>query len=363
MLAIPFSSQVDHSPSGDRRHRENNQPLQNKKSGVSKAKCETQKSRDPQSRDDCGRVLHLDLDVWVGQLAASQGKTKQPVSAWLQPEPANWWHVVEDAYAEDLGSGDVTSGCIDPDASVEWYIEAQAEGVVSGIGIAEHLFAPMPHDPFSETISVVMRDGDLVRRGDRIIEGTMNARRLLSSERCALNFIMILSGTATLTSQFKQRVEGTRARIIDTRKTIPNLRALQKYAVRCGGGGNHRMGLFDAVMIKDNHILASGGITEAVESIRGYASHMLKIEVECTSIEQVDEAVKAKVDVVLLDNMDPFMMREAVKRHEGNVLFEASGGISLETVRGVAQTGVDFISVGALTHSAVSLPFHLEVEA
>lgn len=289
-------------------------------------------------------------------------KPLEPVSAWLQPEPANWWHVVEDAYNEDVGPGDVTGGCIDSTRTVSWYIEAQADGVICGLGIAEHLFAPVPHEEFAEEIEVRAQDGDHVRRGDRVIEGTMNARRLLSSERCALNFLMILSGTATLTSQFVQRVEGTNARIVDTRKTIPNMRALQKYAVRCGGGGNHRMGLFDAAMVKDNHILACGGISQAVERIRGYASHMLKIEVECTSIAQVDEAVRAQADVILLDNMDPFMMREAVKRHEGKVMFEASGGISLETVRGVAQTGVDIISVGALTHSAVSLPFHLEVE-
>jgi nicotinate-nucleotide pyrophosphorylase (carboxylating) len=283
------------------------------------------------------------------------------VSAWLQPEPANWWPLVEDTFDEDLGSGDLTAGCLPEDAASEWYIEAQADGVACGIGIAENLLAPFPGDPDNHFVEVRISDGDRVRRGDKVVTGVMNTRRLLSSERTCLNFIMLLSGTATLTSQFVQRVEGTGARIIDTRKTIPLLRGLQKYAVRCGGGGNHRMGLFDAVMIKDNHIAACGGIGRAVDRVRSYLSHMAKIEVECTSIEQVDEAVRAKVDVVLLDNMDPFMMREAVKRHEGKLLFEASGGITLETVRGVAQTGVDFISVGALTHSSASLPFHLEV--
>lgn len=283
------------------------------------------------------------------------------MSAWLQPEPANWWPLVEDAFDEDIGSGDVTAGCLSPDSASEWYIEAQADGVVCGLGIAESLLSPYPGDPENAYVEVRAGDGDTVRRGDKVIEGVMATRRLLSSERTCLNFIMLLSGTATLTSQFVQRVEGTGARILDTRKTIPLLRGLQKYAVRCGGGGNHRMGLFDAVMIKDNHIAACGGIARAVDSVRSYLSHMTKIEVECTSLEQVDEAVRARVDVVLLDNMDPFMMREAVKRHEGKVLFEASGGITLETVRGVAQTGVDFISVGLLTHSAPSLPFHLEV--
>lgn len=283
------------------------------------------------------------------------------VSAWLQPEPANWWPLVEDAFHEDIGSGDVTAGCLPPDLASEWYIEAQADGVVCGLGIVESLLTPYPGDPEEQFLETRASDGDRVRRGDKIVEGVLNTRRLLSSERTSLNFLMMLSGTATMTSQFVQRVEGTSARIIDTRKTVPLLRGLQKYAVRCGGGGNHRMGLFDAVMIKDNHIAACGGIGRAVDRVRSYLSHMIRIEVECTSLEQVDEAVRARADVILLDNMDPFMMREAVKKHEGKVLFEASGGITLETVRGVAQTGVDFISVGALTHSAPSLPFHLEV--
>jgi nicotinate-nucleotide pyrophosphorylase (carboxylating) len=148
---------------------------------------------------------------------------------------------------------------------------------------------------------------------------------------------------------------------VDTRKTAPLLRSLQKYAVRCGGGYNHRMGLFDGVMLKDNHIAATGSIKKAVETARMYISHMAKIEVECETLEQVAEAVEAGVDVVLLDNMDPFMMREAVKKHRGRCLFEASGGIDLDTVRGVAQTGVDLISVGALTHSAPSMAFHMEI--
>lgn len=283
------------------------------------------------------------------------------MSAWLQPEPSDWWPLVEDTLHEDIGSGDISGGCLDPDAASEWYIEAEADGVLCGAGIAEQLLSPFPGDPEAHYIEVHACDGDAVRRGDRVMEGSLNSRRLLASERTALNFITFLSGTASLTNAFVQRVEGTGARIVDTRKTVPLLRGLQKYAVRCGGGGNHRMGLFDAVMIKDNHIAACGNIKKAVERVRSYASHLTKIEVECTSLEQVDEAVRAGADVVLLDNMDPFMMRDAVKGHEGKVVFEASGGISLETVRGVAQTGVNLISVGALTHSAAALPFHLEV--
>jgi nicotinate-nucleotide pyrophosphorylase (carboxylating) len=274
----------------------------------------------------------------------------------------NWWHSVEDALQEDVGSGDVTSGSVDPDHMVSWYLEAQAEGVLCGAGIAEHLLAPYPNDPEEAYIEVHRLDSDRVSRGDRIMEGLLPARKVLMCERTALNFVMHLSGVATLTSLFVQKIEGTNAKIVDTRKTIPNLRGLQKYAVRCGGGYNHRMGLFDGAMIKDNHIVAAGSIREAVRRVRTYASHMIKIEVECETIQEVEEAVRAGVDVILLDNMDPFTMRQAVNDFRGKCLFEASGGISLDTVRGVAQTGVDLISVGALTHSAPALPFHLELQ-
>lgn len=284
------------------------------------------------------------------------------MSAWLQPEPINWWEIVEDALEEDVGGvGDLSGGCLEPNLLVDWYIEAQADGVLSGVGIIEHLLSPYPTDPEDVIIEIHKVDGDRVQRSDRIVEGTMIARRTLMAERTGLNFLMHLSGVATLTSQFVARVEGTDAKIVDTRKTIPCLRSLQKYAVRCGGGGNHRMGLFDAAMIKDNHIMATGSIREAVSRLRTYLSHMAKIEVECTTLEQVAEAVSCNVDAILLDNMDPFMMREAVKKFEGRCLFEASGGINLDTVRGVAQTGVDVISVGALTHSAPALPFHMEI--
>lgn len=282
------------------------------------------------------------------------------MSTWYQPEPQNWWHIVEDALNEDIGSGDVSGGVVPEDMLVEWLIEAQADGIVCGAGIVEYLLSPIPTEPDQASITMHKADGDSIRRGDLVAEGVGLARRVLMAERTALNFLMHLSGVATLTSQFVQRVEGTKARIVDTRKTVPALRSLQKYAVRCGGGHNHRMGLFDGGMLKDNHIAAAGSITEAVQKFRGYASHMTKLEVECETIEQVAEAVNAGADVVLLDNMDPFVMRDAVKRFGSQCTFEASGGISLETVRGVAQTGVDLISVGALTHSANALSFHME---
>lgn len=280
----------------------------------------------------------------------------------MQPEPANWTLIVDDAFHEDVGSGDVTSACLDPELLTDWYIEAQAEGVLCGAGIAEYLLYPYQGDPETAYFTLHKGDGDRVVRGDRIAEGRLSARRVLTAERTVLNFMMHLSGVATMTDQFVSRVEGTSCRIVDTRKTLPNLRALQKYAVRCGGGYSHRMGLYDGVMIKDNHIVACGGISEAVARVRKYASHLIKIEVECQTLDDVAEALDSGADVVLLDNMDPFMMREAVRRNRGRCLFEASGGITLETVRGVAQTGVDIISVGQLTHSAPALAMHMEFE-
>jgi nicotinate-nucleotide pyrophosphorylase (carboxylating) len=270
--------------------------------------------------------------------------------------------IVDDAVAEDVGSGDITSGALAPDLMARWRIEAQQDGVLCGVGIAEYLLAPYGPDPEECFVEIHRVDGEFVQRGVVIMNGLIPARRALTAERTALNFLMHLSGVATLTDKFVQKVEGTGAKIIDTRKTLPLLRTLQKYAVRCGGGHNHRMGLYDGAMLKDNHIQASGSITAAVQSLRSYISHMTKIEVECETLEQVEEAVMAGADVVLLDNMDPFNMREAVKRFKGKCLFEASGGINLDTVRQVAQTGVDLISVGALTHSATSLALHMEIE-
>jgi len=269
--------------------------------------------------------------------------------------------IVDDAIMEDIGSGDVTGGALPEDLSVRWHIEAQSDGVLSGVAIAEYLLAPYGNDPDASFVEVHRVDGEFVTRGERVISGLLPARRTMMAERTALNFLMHLSGIATLTDQFVRKIEGTNAKIVDTRKTLPLLRSLQKYAVRCGGGHNHRMGLYDGAMLKDNHIAAAGSVTKAVETLRGYLSHMTKIEVECESLEQVAEAVKAGADVVLLDNMDPFMMREAVKAHKGKCLFEASGGINLDTVRGVAQTGVDLISIGVLTHSVPAMNFHMEL--
>lgn len=282
------------------------------------------------------------------------------MSSWQQPEPSNWWHVVDEAIEEDVGSGDVTGGCVDPELVTEFYIESQGDGVICGTGIAEYLLSPYPNDPDSCKFEILRADGEGVQRGDRIAEGEIPARRALMAERTVLNFMMMLSGVATLTSQFVKRVEGTNAKIVDTRKTVPMLRGLQKYAVRCGGGHNHRMGLFDGVLIKDNHVAACGSIRNAVESVRSFAPHTINVEVECRNLDEVQEAMQSGADIILLDNMDPFDMREAVKKYNGDAMFEASGGITLDTVKGVAQTGVDYISIGALTHSAPSLMLHME---
>jgi nicotinate-nucleotide pyrophosphorylase (carboxylating) len=250
----------------------------------------------------------------------------------------------------DIGTGDVTSA-LPPDTEVDWFIEAQASGVLAGVGAAAYVLEVEP----------LVSDGTKVERGTKVLEGTASAPWLLQRERTALNVLMHLSGVATLAAQFVAETTGCRATIVDTRKTLPGLRQLQKYAVRCGGGRNHRMGLYDAVMLKDNHIAAYGGITGAVKEARNRVGHMMKIEVEADRLDQVQEAVEAGADVVLLDNMSIEQMTEAVSKYQGKVILEASGGINLQTVRAVALTGVDIISVGALTHSAVALPFHLEL--
>lgn len=277
----------------------------------------------------------------------------------MNPEPFGWEGIVEDALSEDLGSGDITSASFPADHWSQWYIEAQGNGVLCGAGIVEYLLSPQFEDSRAY-IEVVAQDGQRVQRGTMIARGRSHTPKVLMAERTSLNFLMHLSGVATLTQQFVERVQGASAQIVDTRKTIPGLRSLQKYAVRCGGGRNHRMGLFDAVMLKDNHIQAHGSISKAVHAVRAYISHMTKIEIECDRPEQVDEAIVSGCEVIMLDNMDPFTMREIIQKHRGKAIFEASGGVNLDTVKGVAETGVDIISVGALTHSAISIPFHME---
>jgi nicotinate-nucleotide pyrophosphorylase (carboxylating) len=211
--------------------------------------------------------------------------------------------------------------------------------------------------------TVAVDDGNDVAPGDIIATIEAHTRALLSAERVALNFAGRLSGIASLTARYVKLVVGTGARIVDTRKTTPGWRAFEKYAVRCGGGSNHRFGLDDAILIKDNHVAAAGGIANAIGRAKAYAGHMVKVECEVDSLAQLEQALAAGADLVLLDNMKPDMLREAVRITAGRAKLEASGGVNLETVRAIAESGVDMISIGALTHSAPVLDIGLDFVA
>jgi nicotinate-nucleotide pyrophosphorylase (carboxylating) len=272
--------------------------------------------------------------------------------------------LVRAALAEDVGSGDVTTLATVPvNTPCVALMRAREPLVVAGLALAEAAFrlcAP------KLKVQMLARDGSRIRRGGVLMRISGPARALLTAERVALNFVQRLSGVATLTSQFVQAVEGTRAKILDTRKTTPGWRRLEKYAVACGGGRNHRFGLHDMVLIKDNHLFAvraakPNAIAAAVQRARSRYPK-LKVEVEADTLEQVEQAVQAKADFVLLDNMTNAQLRKAVTLSGGRVLTEASGGVNLKTVRAIAETGVDFISVGALTHSARAVDIGLDFE-
>ncbi|GBC94079.1 putative nicotinate-nucleotide pyrophosphorylase [carboxylating] [bacterium HR15] len=268
--------------------------------------------------------------------------------------------VIERALQEDIGACDWTTvALIPPDTRTECTILSQAEGVLCGVQIAQRVFQRLDAAiEFCESL----HDGDLLTPGACVLRLRGRTRAILMGERTALNFLQRLSGIATLTRRFVDAVEGTGARIADTRKTTPGLRLLEKYAVRVGGGVNHRVGLYDGILIKDNHLLALGGdMHEAVRRARAHAPHTLKVEVECATLEQVQQAIEAGADTLLLDNMPLDTLREAVRLAKGRVrLIEASGGVNLQNVRAIAETGVDLISVGMITHSAPILPMHLE---
>ena len=267
--------------------------------------------------------------------------------------------VVRMALAEDLGrAGDVTAqACIPPDARMRGVFAARQAGVMAGGACVR--IAVLEMDP-AATISVRVADGEAFEAGAVLVEVEANAHALLAAERTALNLLGRLCGIATLTRTYVQAVAGTGARIADTRKTTPGLRALEKHAVACGGGLNHRFGLDDAILIKDNHVAVCGGVGEAVRRARAIAPHQMKVEVEVDGLDQLDAALAEGPDVIMLDNFSLTDLSEAVRRAKGRAVLEASGGVNLTTVRAIAETGVDVISVGALTHSVAQLDVGLD---
>jgi nicotinate-nucleotide pyrophosphorylase (carboxylating) len=273
--------------------------------------------------------------------------------------PAQISRYVAAFLAEDVGRGDHTTASVVPATTRgRARIEARASAIVAGLDIAHACFEGSGEIVWTPSVA----DGEPVGPGDVLVRLEGPLAPILTAERTALNLLQRLSGVATLTALYVEQVAGTGTRIVDTRKTTPGLRLFEKYAVRVGGGSNHRFGLDDGVLIKDNHIAAVGGVGVAVERARLGVPHALKIEVEVTDLAGLDEALAAGADAVLLDNMSPEMVREAVLRAGGKVLLEASGGMSLETVNDYARAGVDLISVGALTHSAPAVDLSLEVE-
>lgn len=281
------------------------------------------------------------------------------------PLPPEALSLIEAALAEDVGPGDFTTlWTVPADRRARARIVAKAPGVIAGSEVAVEVFRRVD---VSLDVEVVAGDGTAVEPGDVVMRISGSAASILTAERTALNFLQQLSGVATVTRRYVDAIAGTGARVIDTRKTTPGMRRLEKAAVVAGGGANHRVGLYDMVMIKDNHIAAAGGITAAVAAVRARNDRAVRVEVETTSLDEVREALAAGVDRVMFDNMTPELMRQAVAlvraAGSGRPETEASGGITLETIRGYAETGVDFISVGALTHSAPALDLSLRLEA
>jgi nicotinate-nucleotide pyrophosphorylase (carboxylating) len=265
--------------------------------------------------------------------------------------------LIDLAFEEDIGIGDITTEATVPSTQEGvGTLFAKSGGIVAGLPVAERVFEKLDT---ALSFRALVTDGDAVKAGTPIAEVQGSAKTILIGERTALNFLQRLSGIATLTAQFVAAVADYDTKIVDTRKTAAGWRAVQKYAVRVGGGYNHRFGLYDGVLIKDNHIVAAGGIGNAVQRARQVAPHTAKIEVEVETVEQVDEALEAGADILLLDNMPPNIMERVVQAVGDRAVTEASGGITLEQVKTVAATGVNFISVGALTHSAMPMDISL----
>jgi nicotinate-nucleotide pyrophosphorylase (carboxylating) len=275
-------------------------------------------------------------------------------------DPVEIRALVERALAEDLGDGvDVTSVATVPfDAEGVADFVARADGVVAGLPVARAVLELVTDD--SVVVETKVADGDVVRRGDVLMSATALVRALLTAERTALNILCHLSGIATLTRRWVDEVDGTGARILDTRKTNPGLRSLEKYAVRCGGGTNKRMGLYDAALVKDNHVVAAGGVAEAFTAVRSLFPD-IDVQVECDTVAQVVAALEAGATFLLLDNMSIDELTEAVRVTAGRAELEATGGLTLDRARAVASTGVDYLSVGALTHSAPVLDIGVDL--
>jgi nicotinate-nucleotide pyrophosphorylase (carboxylating) len=272
-------------------------------------------------------------------------------------------HAVQRALDEDLGrAGDITSLATIPEVTEARAIMiARQAGVIAGLPVAVAVFRKLSPDI---GIQSHIRDGAVVAAGAHLLTISGPARAVLSCERTALNFVGRMSGVATLTAGYVRHTANTRSRICCTRKTTPGLRALEKYAVRCGGGFNHRFGLDDAILIKDNHVAVAGGVRPVLERARSHAGHLVKIEIEVDTLKQLREVLDTGLaDVVMLDNMDTATLREAVKLAGGRVVLEASGGVTLDSIRDIAATGVDYISAGALTHSAPNFDVALDIEA
>jgi nicotinate-nucleotide pyrophosphorylase (carboxylating) len=268
--------------------------------------------------------------------------------------------IIELALKEDVGDGDITTDHIIPaETRRKAKMVAKADGVVAGLPVAELVFKSL--DP-EMTWKVLAPEGSKVKKGDVLVEFEGTYRALLTGERTALNFLQRLSGIATMSARYAEAVKDFKTVILDTRKTLPGFRLLDKYAVKTGGAGNHRIGLYDMAMIKDNHIEVAGGITKAVNAVRSKIDKEIKIEVETSSLNQVQEAIDAGADIIMLDNMDNETMRKSVKLIAGRAKVEASGNMTLERLREVAATGVDFISIGALTHSVSALDISQRIE-
>ena len=281
-----------------------------------------------------------------------------PVSPFDPPGPELIAADIERAFAEDLGNGDATAELLPADAMAEAALTCRDEAVIAGIPWFDACFRRM--DP-AVRVAWQVRDGERVAPGTVICRLAGHARPLVSAERSALNFLQLLSGTATATAAYVAAVSGTGTRVLDTRKTVPGLRLAQKYAVRCGGGHNHRIGLYDAILVKENHIIAAGGIAAAVSAARQLHPD-LPLEVEVENLDELEQALQAGVDRIMLDNFELAQMREAVARTAGRVPLEISGNVDLQTIGDFARTGVDFISVGALTKHVHAIDLSLRLQ-